>query len=64
LKITNAVSDSNPDPRSGPPHPAGEQRTFAGRVPAGDASVATEKVQIDTATADALRFWLRLVALS
>jgi hypothetical protein len=64
LKITNAVSDSNPDPQPGPPHPAGEERASAGHNATSDAAPANDDVQIDASTADALRFWLRLVALS
>jgi hypothetical protein len=58
------VSDSNSDPQSIPPHPADEQQTTAGVSTASDSSAANDDVEIDAATADALRFWLRLVALS
>jgi hypothetical protein len=64
LKITNAVSDSKPDPQQGPPYPAGDKRTSADGSGTRDTSPANDDVQIDSSTADALRFWLRLVALS
>jgi hypothetical protein len=58
------VSDSNPDPQSGPPHPAGEQQASEGSNATSETAAANDDVQIDASTADALRFWLRLVALS
>jgi hypothetical protein len=64
VRVTNAVSDLNPDPQSAPPYQADEQHTSASDNRAGDASPANDDVQIDASTADALRFWLRLVALS
>jgi hypothetical protein len=64
LEIKNAVSDSNSDPQSSPPPPADEQQTSASDSTASDSSAANDDVEIDASTADALRFWLRLVALS
>jgi hypothetical protein len=46
------------------PHPAGEQYPSSGDRRAGNTSPANDDVKIDASTVDALRFWLRLVALS